>query len=196
MIGVFGSIYFLIWYVVVVLITFTIVLMLVRYILNALDVNPFTWHAMMTRRLSDPLLNPVKRGMSKVGAPAKYAPLVTILLVILVGWFALSLVEGLLSTIAGVLVSAKAGNIIRVIGHLLYGLLSLYALMIFVRIIFSYGMLSYRNRIMRFLINATDPLLVPLRRMIPPVGMFDISPMVAFIIVWLLQAAIYGTLLR
>jgi YggT family protein len=49
---------------------------------------------------------------------------------------------------------------------------------------------------MRFLVNATEPLLGPLRRTIPSVGMFDISPFVAFIIIWLFQAAIQGTLLR
>ena len=61
---------------------------------------------------------------------------------------------------------------------------------------FAWVMVSYSNRLMRFLVNATEPLLGPLRRMIPPVGMFDISPFVAFIIIWLFQAAIAGTLLR
>lgn len=196
MIELIASIYFFIRYLVIFVITFTIVLMLVRHIMNSMDVNPFTWHAMTVRRLSDPFLNPVKRGMRNVGVPPKYAPLVTMLLVVLVGWFTLQLVEGLLTTIAGVLIAAKAGAVIAVIGHVLYGMLALYGLMIFMRIIFSLGMLGYGNLVMRFLINATDPLLVPLRRMIPPVGMFDISPMVALIIVWLLQAAVQGTLLR
>jgi len=68
--------------------------------------------------------------------------------------------------------------------------------MIFVRIILSWGMMGYGNRWMRFLINATEPLLGPLRRMIPPLGMFDISPIVAFVVVWILQAAVAGTLLQ
>jgi uncharacterized protein YggT (Ycf19 family) len=32
--------------------------------------------------------------------------------------------------------------------------------------------------------------------MVPLVGGFDISPIVAFLIVWLLQGAVVGTLLR
>jgi YggT family protein len=196
MIVAIASIYLFIWYLVVFSISITIVLMLTRYVLNSVDANPFTLFSMTIRRLSDPLINPVKRGLLNVGVPSKYAPLVTILLVILVGWFSLQLVEGLLSTIAGVLLAATAGNMIAVLGHLLYGLLGLYGLMIFLRIIFSWGASGYRNRFMRFLINATDPLLLPLRRMIRPVGMFDISAMVAFIIIWILQAAVRGTLLR
>jgi YggT family protein len=48
---------------------------------------------------------------------------------------------------------------------------------------------------MRFLINATEPLLGPLRRMLPPLGWIDISPLVAGIIIWFLLAAVRGTLL-
>jgi uncharacterized protein YggT (Ycf19 family) len=57
-------------------------------------------------------------------------------------------------------------------------------------------MISYTNRVMRFLIRSTEPLLDTLRRTIPPVGMFDISAFVAFVIIWIFQAAIAGTLLR
>jgi YggT family protein len=196
MLDAIASIYLLIWYMVICIITFTIVLMLMRIVMNSFDVNPFTWPAMTARRLSDPFIDPVKRGMRNVGLQPKYAPLITILLVILVGWFALQLVAGVLNTVAGVLVAAKASAIIAVIGYVLYGLLALYGLLIFIRIIFSWGSIRHSNRVMRLLVKITDPLLVPLRRMIPPVGMFDISPIVAFIIVWLLQAAVQGTLLR
>jgi YggT family protein len=49
---------------------------------------------------------------------------------------------------------------------------------------------------MRFLIDVTEPLLGPLRRIIPPLGWIDISPIVAFVILFLFQQAIAGTLLR
>jgi YggT family protein len=65
-----------------------------------------------------------------------------------------------------------------------------------IRIVFSWGRLSYSNRIMRFLIDVTEPLLGPLRRIIPPLGWIDISPIVAFVILFLFQQAIAGTLLR
>ena len=102
----------------------------------------------------------------------------------------------ILGTISGVMSALQQKSVARVIGQVLSGLLSLYMLLIFIRIIFSWVMVSYSNRIMRFLVNTTEPLLGPLRRNIPPVGMFDISPFVAFIIIWLFQAAIAGTLLR
>jgi len=193
---IFQKIYLVIYYGVTALIVATIVLMILRLILNYTDVNPFTWLAMNVRRLSDPLINPVRRRLAGFGVDPKIAPLITILLVILVGWFALQLAANILSTLTGTLLAAQLGAFVAVIGYVLYGLLGFYALLIFVRVICSWGMVSYANPVMRFLVNATDPLLVPLQRIVPPLGMVDISAIVAFLIVWLLQQAVAGTLLR
>ncbi|MBV9210812.1 MAG: YggT family protein [Acidobacteria bacterium] len=196
MLPVIALIYLVIWYFIIAAITFVIVLMALRLIMNAADVNPFTKHAMLVRRMSDALINPIRRGLSNLGVPVKYAPLIVILLTILLGWFATTLTSSVLGTVAGVLLAARDGAFIAAIGYLLYGLLSLYSLLIFIRIIFSWGGVSYANRLMHFLVDVTDPLLLPLRRIVPRVGMFDISPIVAFIIISLFQTAIAGTLLR
>lgn len=173
-----------------------IVLMLLRLIANQADLNPFSWSSLTIRRLTDPFILPVRRALAGFGVDPRYAPLVTILLAILLGWFALQLVSSIVNTLAGILFSLEARAVIPILGYVLYGLISFYILLVFIRIIFSWGMVSYSNRIMRFLVNATEPLLAPLRRMIPLLGPFDISPIVAFIILWLFQAAIAGTLLR
>jgi YggT family protein len=196
MINVLASIYLFVWYLIVLAITFTIALMLLRLLLNAMDVNPFTRTVISVRRVSDPFINPVRRALVGFGVQAKYAGLVTVLIVILVGYFVLMLTTSVLDTVMGVYRASTSGQFTAVLGYVLYGLLALYSLFIFIRIIFSWVMISQRNRIMRFLLNVTDPLLVPLRRMIPPVGMFDISPIVAFLIIWLFQAAVARTLLR
>jgi YggT family protein len=94
-----------------------------------------------------------------------------------------------------VLLSAQRGAMFALLGHVLYGLLSIYIALISIRIVFSWGRVSYRNRIMRFLVDVTEPLLGPLRRMIPPLGFMDISPIVAVLIILLFRAAVAGTLL-
>ena len=173
-----------------------ILVMVIRLIADAMDLNPFGWTSRTIRRLTDGLVMPVRGGLRNFGIDPKFAPLVAILLVILIGFFVLQLVATLFTTIAGVLDSAQRGAIVAVLGFILYGLLSFYILLIIIRIVFSWGMVSYTNRVMRVLVNATEPLLGPLRRMIPPLGWIDISPIVAFLILWLFQAAIAGTLLR
>ena len=180
---------------VIAVIVAVIVLVLLRLIANKADLNPFGWSSRTIHRLTDPLIGPVRRALVGFGVDPKYAPLVTILIVILLGWFSWQLVASIANTIAGVLFSLGRHAVVPIIGYVLYGLLSLYTLLIFIRIIFSWVMVSYSNRVMRFLVNATEPMLGPLRRWVPPLGMFDISPFVAFIILWLFQAAIRGTLL-
>lgn len=183
-------------WIVIAFITGTIILVLLRLIANYTDLNPFTWSALTIRRLTDPLITPVRRALVGFRVDPKYAPLVTILIAILLGWFGLQLLATLANTLAGVLFSAQELAIVAIIGYVLYGLLAVYTLFIFIRIVFAWAMLGYSNRLMRFLVNVTEPLLGPLRRLIPPLGMFDISPIVAFIILWLFQSAIAGTLLR
>lgn len=186
---------FLEW-IVIAIIVGVISLMIIRLIADAMDLNPFGWMSRSVRRLTDGIVVPVRGALRGFGVDPKYAPLVVILLVVLLGFFVLQVVGTIAMTITGILTSLQRGAPVAVLGFILYGLLSLYILLIMIRIIFSWGGLGYTNRLMRFLINVTEPLLGPLRRVIPPLGMFDISPIVAFLILWLFQAAVAGTLLR
>jgi YggT family protein len=172
-----------------------IALMIVRMIADAMDLNPFAWTSRTVRRLSDGLVMPVRGGLRGFGIDVKFAPLVVILIAILLGWFVLQLVGTIASMTEGIIESARGGAVFRLIGFIIYGLISIYTLFIIIRIIFSWGMLSYTNRVMRFLVDVTEPLLGPLRRMIPPLGWVDISPLVAILILWLFQQAVAGTLL-
>ncbi len=65
-------------------------------------------------------------------------------------------------------------------------------LAIFARIIVSWiaprGGLN--NPIVNVIYQITEPILGPLRRILPRVGMFDFSPMVAIIIIVLIQSAL------
>lgn len=196
--GVILAIALLVRYVIVAVIVVMIALMLARFILNYADLNPFSRPVMFVRRLTDPFVNPVRRKLAGLGVQANGAPLVTILLTILAGYFAWMLSASVLNTLAGVVLSlgAGAGGVVALLGYIIYGLLSLYGLCIFLRIIMSWGQASYGNPLMRFLVRVTDPLLVPLRHMIPPLGMWDLSPLVAFLIIWLFQSAVAVTLLH
>ena len=189
------TIFLLVQYLIAGAVLAVILLMLVRLALNYADLNPFSRPVMFVRRLSDPLVNPVRRALLQFGFGPNITPLVVILITILLGWFVLQLAGSILGTIGGIIVSVREARVIAVVGYLLYGFLDVYSLLIVIRIIFSWANLSYSNRLMRFLINATDPLLLPLRRIIPPLGVFDISAIVALLILWLLKNAVAAVLL-
>jgi YggT family protein len=191
----FGEIYLFIWYAVVTVIVTVIVLVVLRVILNYADANPFSQPVLFVRRFSDPLIDPVRRALARSGLDPKIAPIGTILIAILLGYFAIQLAGTFLTTIDGVIRSIDRGAIVPLIGHLLFGALALFSLLIFMRIVLSFGA-SSTNRVMRFLIRVTEPVLGPFRRIIPPLGMFDISPIVVLVLIRLFQEAIAGTLIR
>jgi YggT family protein len=191
-----ASVYLIIKYLVAGAVLAVIVLMLVRLIINYADVNPFGRMVIQVRRLSDPLVNPVRRGLLQLGFGPNITPLVVILISIVLGWFTLQLAESILNMVLGIHKAVLEAKVIAVVGYLLYGFLDIYALLIVIRIVFSWGNVSYSNRVMRFLVNATDPLLVPLRRIIPPLGIFDLSALVALLLIWMLKTAVAAVLLQ
>jgi YggT family protein len=191
-----SRIYWFLDWMVIALIVGIVALVLLRLIANQVNPNPFGWTAITIRRLTEPLIRPVRRALLGFRVDPKYAPLVTILITIVLGWLSLQLLASIANTLAGILVSLDQRAMVAMLGYVLYGLLSFYSLLIFVRVIFSWVTVSYSNRLMRFLVNATEPLLGPLRRSLPLLGGFDLSPIIAFFVVWILQAAVAGTLLR
>jgi YggT family protein len=179
-----------------VIILAAIALMVIRLITDAIDLNPFAWTSRTVRRLTDGFVMPVRGSLRHVGVDPKFAPLVVILLVIILGFFIGQLADTIIATIGGVWDSVMRGAVITAVGFIIYGLLAIYLILIIARVVFSWGQVTYRNRVMRFLVNVTEPLLGPLRRMLPPLGWIDISPLVATLIIWFLLTAVSGTLLR
>lgn len=68
-------------------------------------------------------------------------------------------------------------------------LIDLLTVLIFLRIIFSW-MTRERGPLMVFLMQCTEPILAPLRRLLPRVGMLDFSPVVAVILLDVLRKLI------
>jgi len=61
-------------------------------------------------------------------------------------------------------------------------LCEVYALILFLRAILSWFAISPYNPFVVFLDRITEPILAPLRRVIPRIGVIDITPMVAIIL--------------
>ncbi len=77
----------------------------------------------------------------------------------------------------------------------------LFTIAIFTRVILSFviPMAGARPHPLLLSINQvvnqiTEPILGPIRRVLPTLGMFDFSPMVALVILWLIRAAIAGSI--
>jgi YggT family protein len=196
---VIASLYqFISWGVTAVIVA-AILLIVLRSLFNYMDVNPFKWSPRTVRRVTDPVIMPVRRVLIAFRIDPKAAPFIAVILIIIAGYLAVQVAGSVLNTVAGIifaLTSGRLGMPVAIIGYVIFGFLGLYTLAIFIRIIFSWLQMGYANPLMRFLIRTTEPLMEPLRRIVPHVGMFDISPIVAFLILWLCQAAVAATLLQ
>lgn len=63
----------------------------------------------------------------------------------------------------------------------------IFDLLILARIIMSWLNPDPYNPIVQFLHNITEPFLAPVRRRLPPTGMFDLSPIVVLIVALVLR---------
>lgn len=191
---VIGSISLFVWYAIATVILVIIALMVARLILNKADLNPFSRPVIMVRRWTDPLVNPVRRIVVQMGFSPNVAPLVVILFALVLGYFASEFINAFLGTVLGLVISTQRGAPISFLGYLLYGFLVGYMLLIFARIVFSW-VANPHSRVLHFLIHVTEPVLAPFRRVIPPVGMMDISPMIVMFLLDLLRRAVAATLI-
>jgi YggT family protein len=55
-------------------------------------------------------------------------------------------------------------------------------LLILARVILSWIDPGGRSRFAAFVISTTEPILAPVRRLLPPTGMFDLSPLIVLLI--------------
>lgn len=152
-------------------------------------INPFGPLAGTVRRLSDPLLEPIERRLLRSGGNPRSAP----------GWLAATALMGgiLVITVAQWLIAQAwrlwlaSGSGARGLWYILvdwmFGLLMIALL---VRVIGSWVGLTQYTRWMRPFYFLTEWFLAPLRRVLPPFGPFDISPLLAWLALSLLRGAI------
>jgi uncharacterized protein YggT (Ycf19 family) len=89
------------------------------------------------------------------------------------------------------------GDTISTIESFVDVFIGVYILLILAFIIMSWVRLPYSvwlNRIQRFLYDICDPYLRVFRRFVPPLGPLDLSPMLAVIVLIVLQQVIHAVL--
>lgn len=86
----------------------------------------------------------------------------------------------------------------HLIGELLLKILDIYTWLVIASVIFSwliaFNVVNTHNRIIftvwDFLNRVTEPVLRPIRRIMPNLGAVDLSPLVLILLLWLLQRII------
>ena len=171
--------------------TFTAALIL-RLVFNFTDPNPFGSVGRFSyklKKLTDKYVYPAARLLANFRINTRYAPIVTILIAGVLVYFALQIIQNTFFIIDNLARSIAAGNVRAFVGFILYALLSVLVLFIFIRFISSWFVFN-RNTFLGFVQKVTDPILLPVQRLIPPIGMFDISAMLVLILIGFLQTIV------
>jgi YggT family protein len=110
-------------------------------------------------------------------------------------YFASQIIGNTFFVIDGLSIGIASGNPKMFIGFVLYGLLSLLVLFIFIRFLSQWFVFT-RKTFLGFVMKVTNPIMLPVQKLIPPIGMFDLSAMIVLIVIGLLQSVVLNVFVR
>jgi YggT family protein len=154
-------------------------------------ISPFSWLARVIRSVSDPILQPVEQWLVARGRNPQDAPWWLLGIVVVAGILALTVFQWLWATVSDLVAAGRSGprSTIRLVIYLVFQLL-LFSLI--ARVVGSWFGAGRFNRWLRPTYLLTDWIVEPLRRFIPPIGIIDITPLAA----WLLLQILLNIILR
>ena len=149
-------------------------------------VSPFGPVGRGLRKMTDPLLRPVEGRVVRAGGSPAHAGWWLVIGVAIVGVLVVSLAQWLVNAWFSLTGAAHGGPrvVIALVVEIAFDLLFL---AVFIRAIASWlGAFRY-SRWMRPVYWLTDWIVEPIRRMLPPTGAFDFSPVVALVVLYVLK---------
>jgi len=173
-------------------------LMIVRLIYNYSDPNPFGKigrFGFWMRKQTERFVYPAARLLAQFRVDTRLAPLVTMFIGLVLTYFASSIIGNTLFVMDGLTAGVVTGNPKVFVGFVLYGLLSVLILFIFIRFISSWFVFT-RNTFLGFVKKVTDPIMIPVQKLIPPIGMFDISAMIVLLLIGFLQSLVLNIFVK
>jgi len=156
-------------------------------------ISPFSPLARLSRRVVDPVLAPVERRVVRMGGVPSSAPWWLLAGVVVGGIVLLSLVQFVVGQLlfAATAVGRGPAGIVALLVRWTFALLQI---AIIARVISSWVGGSPYSKWFRWAFVLTEPILRPLRRVIPTLGMIDVTPIVAYFGLVLLEGLILGML--
>jgi YggT family protein len=146
------------------------------------------------RQVTDPLLRPVEGRVVRAGGTPANAGWWLVIGVAILGVLVVSLAQWLVNAWVSMTGAARGGPrvVIALVVEIAFDVLFL---AVFVRVIASwFGAFRY-SRWMRPFYWLTDWIVEPIRRLLPPTGMFDFSPVVALVVLYVLKLFVFRVLL-
>lgn len=178
---------------VIVALVYASIVALTSWAVRTRRISPFGAWPRMARRLSDPVLLRLERRVVASGGSPQTAPLWLVGLVIAGGLILLSLTHWVIGVIAGVALAIQSGPAIW-LRLLVSALFTILMTALLIRVIASWFGIGPYNRWMRPVYSLTSWLIDPIRRIMPSFGMIDFSPLVAWLVLYVVRGFVMGLL--
>lgn len=166
--------------------------LILRMTFSYTDPNPFGKvgrFGFKVRKATEKWVYPASRFFAMYRIDTRLAPLLTIFIGLVLTYFFTQIVGNTFFVIDGLTAGVVTGNPKVLIGFVLYGLLSVLVLFIFIRFISSWFVFT-QGTFFSLVRRVTDPIMLPIQRLIPPIGMFDISAMILLLLIGFLQSIV------
>jgi YggT family protein len=162
---------------------------LLDWLVRTRRVNVFGSAARFARSKIDPMISPIERRVVNAGGNPASAPLWALAAVVVGGILVISLLDFLRAEIFGLMFAVQSGpgGIFRLIVSWLFDFLRIALL---VRVVSSWLPISPYSKWIRWSYTVSEPILKPLRQVIPTLGMIDITPIIAYFLIGLIQGAV------
>lgn len=164
------------------------VVLLLDWLARTRRLNPFNPIARTMRRVVDPLLAPVERRIVRAGGLPSHAPAWALVGAVIIGVVLVSAVDFILGNVLSFWYAAASGpmGLFVLLVRATFGILRLAIILV---VIVSWLPISPFSPWVRWAFTITEPIMRPLRQIVPRLGAFDITPIVAYFLLGILEWA-------
>jgi YggT family protein len=153
-------------------------------------ISPFNAIARFCRSTVDPIIAPVERSVVRAGGTPAAAPLWALAVIVIGGILLLTLLDMIRLEVVKTIIASNQGA--AGIYHLLVSwTFTILKTAIVVRVISSWLPISPYSKWVRWSYQLSEPMLAPLRRFVPAFGGLDITPILAYILLSIIESFLF-----
>jgi YggT family protein len=161
----------------------------IDWMVRTRKVNLFGALARFSRSKIDPILEPIERRVVRAGGNPSSAPLWALAAVVVGGILLVSVLDFIRAEMLGLAFAVQSGprGLFKVFVSWTFDFIRI---AILVRVVSSWLPVSPHSGWIRWAYAVSEPLLRPLRQIIPAMGPIDITPIIAYFLIGFIQGAV------
>ncbi|HUQ99337.1 MAG TPA: YggT family protein [Gemmatimonadaceae bacterium] len=150
-------------------------------------ISPFNAVARFCRSTVDPFLAPIERKVVRAGGTPASAPLWALTAIVVGGILLLTFIDFIRLEIVRAIIASDEGSA-GIVHLLLSWTFTILRAALIVRVVSSWLPVSPYSRWVAWSYKLSEPILAPLRKVVPTLGMLDITPIIAYFLLGFLQS--------